>query len=526
MQHCRTTSFIINDAQRYFTSATDSRQPSKRWTTLELELEEFLTPRKLSVTPLESWLSLRYSLPPPVEAPVSSEEGKLIEEVVVLPPLAVPVMEDDESSTPLSCKNVLEIRRRKMNRHKYKKLMKRTKFLRRHIMERRQKRKQDQLRDRQRVVHWDLNRNRPDYTVERVLDMFSGGPARVYNAYNKGRVTVSNDAFSDGNFSLIIHNVDMNDKGMYTCNLHHHYCKIDQSIQIQLNITKSPRKERRVWDGEKSVFVVLEGSSVVLPCINRRPLWRGGLQEDQQQVVHWDFQGPGIRRDQAERLLDLYASGEKREYGPLYLSKMHISNDAFILGDFSLTINNIQPSDKGLYSCHLHHHYCGLHERRIFRVIVGPPAPTVAAPTKARTTQLVYTEIPETPEIINKNPDINKVEASHVFNVILPESQTHLLHQAGYILAFFLLLLLILIGIVMTTKHCKKKGLEYDLRRADRNGEIFNEVTNGRLLAGPEHALQDSEKLQAYTTELFCSDPQETIRSLNTHIFVGYLFRM
>ncbi|XP_053499506.1 matrix remodeling-associated protein 8b [Ictalurus furcatus] len=329
--------------------------------------------------------------------------------------------------------------------------------------------RQDHLRDRQRVVHWDLNRNRPDYTVERVLDMFSGGPERVYNAYNKGRVTVSKEAFDDGNFSLTIHNVDMNDKGIYTCNLHHHYCKIDQSIQIQLNVTKSPRKERRVWNGEKSVFVVLEGSSVVLPCINRRPLWRGGLQEDQQQVVHWDFQGPGVRHHQADRLLDLYASGEKREYRPLYLSKMLIADDAFNMGDFSLTINDIQPSDKGLYSCHLHHHYCGLHERRIFRVIVEPPLPPVAAPTEAQTTQLARTETTQKPEDKDNDPDINNVEVSHVFNVILPESQTHLFHQTGYILAFFLLLLLMLIGIVMTTRHCKKKGLEYDIRRADRS---------------------------------------------------------
>ncbi|KAI5095654.1 matrix-remodeling-associated protein 8 precursor, partial [Silurus meridionalis] len=329
--------------------------------------------------------------------------------------------------------------------------------------------RQDHLRDRQRVVHWDLNRNRPDYTVERVLDMFSGGIERVYNAYNKGRVTVSKEAFIDGNFSLTIHNVDMNDKGIYTCNLHHHYCKIDQSIQIQLNVTKSPRKERRVWDGEKSVFVVLEGSSVVLPCVNRRPLWRGGLQEDQQQVVHWDFQGPGVRRDQADRLLDLYASGEKREYRPLYQSKMHISDDSFSIGDFSLTIDDIQPSDKGLYSCHLHHHYCGLHERRIFRLIVGPPKPPVPTPTEAMTTQPASTELLHNLEGLTDDPDINMVESSHVFNLILPESQSHLLHQAGYILAFFLLLLLMLIGIVMTIRHCAMKEVENEMRSPDRS---------------------------------------------------------
>lgn len=50
------------------------------------------------------------------------------------------------------------------------------------------------------------------------------------------------------------------------------------------------------------------------------------------------------------------------------------------------------------------------------------------------------------------------VEAPHVLNVILPENQTHPLHQVGYILAIFLLLLLMLIVIIMTTRHCRKKS--------------------------------------------------------------------
>lgn len=64
--------------------------------------------------------------------------------------------------------------------------------------------RQDRLRDRQRVVHWDLIRKQPDYTVERILDMSSGGTERLYNDYNRGRITISKDAFSDGNFSLVI----------------------------------------------------------------------------------------------------------------------------------------------------------------------------------------------------------------------------------------------------------------------------------------------------------------------------------
>lgn len=99
-------------------------------------------PRKLSVSPLESWLSLRYSLPPLLESAQPQEDVGLLEEKV-LPPISVPVLEDGEgSATPLKCKNVLEIRRRKINRHKYKKLLKRTKFLKRRVMEGRGRKKQ------------------------------------------------------------------------------------------------------------------------------------------------------------------------------------------------------------------------------------------------------------------------------------------------------------------------------------------------------------------------------------------------
>lgn len=126
---------------RNYSTAADNTSPP-RWVQLEPELEEALVPRKLSVSPLESWLSLRYSLPPLLESAQPQEEAGLLEEKV-LPPISVPVLEDGEgSATPLRCKNVLEIRRRKMNRHNYKKLQKRTKFLRRRVMEGRGRKKQ------------------------------------------------------------------------------------------------------------------------------------------------------------------------------------------------------------------------------------------------------------------------------------------------------------------------------------------------------------------------------------------------
>lgn len=161
------------------------------------------------------------------------------------------------------------------------------------------------------------------------------------------------------------------------------------------------RKEKRYWDGERTVFVVMLGKSVVLPCVNRRSLWREGLQEDQQQVAHWDFQPPGVRPDRADRLVDLYASGERRDYGPRFgASKMSVEEDAFTLGDFSLSIADLRPVFKGLYSCHLHHHYCGLHERRIYRLNVGPAVPP--APTSAP--RVFQNDVPEQSKSLrNKN---------------------------------------------------------------------------------------------------------------------------
>ncbi|KAM4613559.1 matrix remodeling-associated protein 8-like [Polymixia lowei] len=297
----------------------------------------------------------------------------------------------------------------------------------------------DRLKDRQRVVHWDLYRARPDYAMERVADMFSAGDQRIYNSYNHGRVGISQSAFTDGNFSLVIRDVTMNDRGLYSCNLHHHYCHLYETIRVQLNVTKSRRKEQRFWDGQKAVYVVLLGSTVVLPCVNRRSVWTDGSNEEEQQVVHWDRQLPGVRHDRADRLVDLYASGEQRSYGPLFLQrKMNISNQAFSQGDFSLTILDLQPTDQGLYSCHLHHHYCGLHERREFQLTVGPPLHQTTLPPKA---------------LPNEDKDTTKAESPRVINVILPDQRHHFLLPLGYVLTSFLLLAFVILIIILITRR-------------------------------------------------------------------------
>ncbi|XP_047438755.1 matrix remodeling-associated protein 8-like [Mugil cephalus] len=312
----------------------------------------------------------------------------------------------------------------------------------------------DSVRDRQRVVHWDMYREHPNYAMERVVDMFSSGDQTIYNSYNLGRVNLSPKAFKDGNFSLVIKDVTMNDRGLYSCNLHHFYCHLYETIRVQLNVTKSRRKEQRFWDGQKAVFVVLLGSTVVLPCINRRTVWTDWSDEEgDQQVVHWDRQPPGVRHDSADRLVDLYASGEQRSYGPMFLQrKMNISNKAFAEGDFSLTISNLQPTDQGMYSCHLHHHYCGLHERREFQVTVEPPLIQTTVAAKA---------------LPSEDKDITKAESPRVINVILPDQKHHFLLPLGYVLTSFLLLAFIILIILLVTRRNRSK--EYDPRASVRS---------------------------------------------------------
>ncbi|RXN19510.1 segment polarity dishevelled -like protein [Labeo rohita] len=143
---------------------------------------------------------------------------------------------------------------------------------------------------------------------------------------------------------------------------------------------------------------------------------------------------------------------------------MNISATAFSQGDFSLIISDIHPLDQGLYSCHLHHHYCGLHERRIFHLTVTPPVP--------QTPQIPQEPTDEPQYLPNEDPrlwnDINMVEVPpHVINVIMPEQRNHFLHQLGYILATLLLLALIVLAIVLLTRHRKRQGQDFDPRKVE-----------------------------------------------------------
>lgn len=125
--------------------ASPSRAASLPGKGAQLDLEEFLVPRKMAISPLESWLTAQYLLPRlHAEVPMTLAPSQFYK----CPPTHGEEEAEQEGvrdvwdATPLQCKNVLKIRRRKMNHHKYRKLIKRTRFHRRKVREGRLKKKQ------------------------------------------------------------------------------------------------------------------------------------------------------------------------------------------------------------------------------------------------------------------------------------------------------------------------------------------------------------------------------------------------
>ncbi|CAN2388206.1 Aurora kinase [Pristimantis euphronides] len=119
------------------------RTPPPTWFSLESELDDVLVPRRMSISPLESFLTSQISLPKPLTS-YSQEEPVEHERSYDCPTSqdADHSGDDDSDRGVVQCKNVLKIRRRKINKHKYKKLQKRTRFLRKKILDRRKVRKQ------------------------------------------------------------------------------------------------------------------------------------------------------------------------------------------------------------------------------------------------------------------------------------------------------------------------------------------------------------------------------------------------
>ncbi|NWI08730.1 AKIP protein, partial [Crypturellus soui] len=130
---------------KYSTQPSNNGAQPQQWHAQDPDLEEMLVPRKLSISPLESWLTVRYSLPKAEIGNIQEKVGYEPVQQYDCPAADVAADVEEGEGAPgnkLECKNVLKIRRRKMNRHKYKKLLKRRKFVRKRIKEGRKKKRQ------------------------------------------------------------------------------------------------------------------------------------------------------------------------------------------------------------------------------------------------------------------------------------------------------------------------------------------------------------------------------------------------
>uniref|UniRef100_A0ABI8AK16 Matrix remodeling-associated protein 8 n=2 Tax=Felinae TaxID=338152 RepID=A0ABI8AK16_FELCA len=281
--------------------------------------------------------------------------------------------------------------------------------------------------------------------------------------------------------------VEEADEGLYTCNLHHHYCHLYETLAIRLQVTDNPRAAGAHWDGEKEVLVVERGAPALLTCVNRAHVWTDRHLEEAQQVVHWDRQPPGVPHDRADRLLDLYASGERRAYAPPFLrDRVAVGADAFARGDFSLRIEPLEPADEGTYSCHLHHHYCGLHERRIFHLTVTEPV-AEPPPRDSPGNGSSHSGAP--------GPDPTLVRGRSVINVIVPEGRAHFFQQLGYVLATLLLFILLFIAVILATRQRRRGGYEYSDKKSGKpKGKDVNMAEFA--VATGDQALYRSEDIQ------------------------------
>ncbi|KAJ1074421.1 hypothetical protein K5549_001116 [Capra hircus] len=231
------------------------------------------------------------------------------------------------------------------------------------------------------------------------------------------------------------------------------------------------------------------GARAVLRCQSPRMVWTQDRLHDRQRVVHWDLSG-GVPHDRADRLLDLYASGERRAYGPPFLrDRVAVEADAFARGDFSLLIDPLEPADEGTYSCHLHHHYCGLHERRVFHLRVTEPAARPPPPPPPRDSPGNGSSHSGAP-----GPDPTLTRGRSVINVIVPEGRAHFFQQLGYVLATLLLFILLLITVVLATRQRRRGGYEYSDKKSKSKAKDINMAEFA--VASGDQALYRSEDIR------------------------------
>ncbi|KFV72331.1 Matrix-remodeling-associated protein 8, partial [Dryobates pubescens] len=304
---------------------------------------------------------------------------------------------------------------------------------------------QDRLNDRQRVVHWDvLSTYYGDNKMERLCDMYSAGEQRVYSSYNQGRILMPQNAFTDGNFSLVIKGVAESDEGIYSCNLHHHYCHLYETVKIQLSVTKKVLQE--LSSLSQGLCSVRRSSFSWAPCGQRRLSWAGSTAH--RNVLSRQFQPPAMGRDTSHQPSLLKASSNL----PLNSSREGTSTAS--LG--SLWFSGGVLSDEGGQEC---------------RASLGNLCQCLPTLTAKNFFLISSLNLPSP----SFNPNV--VRGHNVINVIIPESRMHFFQQLGYVLATLLLFIILLIVVVLISRKRRHRGYEYNVKKYGEKDVNLKEFT-------------------------------------------------
>ncbi|XP_059399774.1 CD276 antigen homolog isoform X2 [Carassius carassius] len=175
----------------------------------------------------------------------------------------------------------------------------------------------------------DITVNWKHHNIMKVYDIVKGkGSVEGQDSQYKNRVESDSKQHLRGNFSLKLNNLLYSDAGQYQCYI------IEESVMktVELHI-KEPLQ---------LPFVPAVGGSVVLPCSSKRSQF---TTEDI--TVHW-------RHNETLKVYDIIKGKVSlEEQDSAYYNRTEMILENYLIGNFSLKLNNVQHSDTGNYTCHI-----------------------------------------------------------------------------------------------------------------------------------------------------------------------------
>ncbi|XP_030580210.1 polymeric immunoglobulin receptor-like [Archocentrus centrarchus] len=174
----------------------------------------------------------------------------------------------------------------------------------------------------------------------------------------KNRVDLKNRQMKDGDVSVILKNVMINDTGTYEC----HVAKKQERYDLHIR--------RQVMVAEQKIITAESGQNVTLT--GRAP------NSNTIRVVKWS------RADQGDQYLLLYRDGQfdPDNQHPSFKNRVDLKNRQMKDGDVSVILKNVMINDTGTYECHVvteETHSPKLIESITLRVVAPPDQKTITA---------------------------------------------------------------------------------------------------------------------------------------------------